>query len=328
MRKVLVKKKDISITIIVILVVAAVAFGLSRRSRGLPLTPSNPFKADTAGEKKTKANDQVVMSVNGAPITESEFMTLMHAAPEESRAFYATPAGRRAMADELVKLKALEQEGERMKIAEDPEVQTQLEMTRSQIIAGKTLEKLVEKRSESMVQKAFAEQKGKAMSLRHIAIAYAGGQIQPRDPSAKLGLEQAMAKGRAIVKELANGVDFGATAAAVSDDMQSAQKGGLLGPVQPEALPPDIAAVVSKMKPGQVSDPVKTQYAVHIFKVEQPTLEDLRPMLTQQVKQQAAKEEMDRLQKAAKVDLDPKFFPPAAPEPAGMGMPPQQKPPQ
>jgi peptidyl-prolyl cis-trans isomerase C len=326
-----VKKKDIGITIIVILVVAAVAFSLSRMSKGLPLTPSNPFKADATAGKKTKPNDKVVMSVNGAPITEAEFMTLMKAAPEESRAFYGTPAGRRAMADELVKLKALEQEGERMKIAEDPEVQTQLEMTRGQIIAGRTLEKLVEKRSESMIQKAYAEQKGKAMSLRHIAVAYAGGKIPPRDPNSKPTAEQAMAKAGEIARELRGGVDFGATAAATSDDMQSAQKGGLLGPVQPEMLPPDIAAVVSKMKPGEISNPFKTEFAVHIFKVEQPTLEDLRPMLTQQVKQQAAKEEMERLQKAAKVDLDPKFFPPAPANPQGLNLPPgmqQQKPPQ
>jgi len=328
-----VKTKEISITIIAILVVAAVAFGLSRRSRGLPLTPSSPFKADAAGaadEKKpeTKGSDNVVMSVNGSPITEAEFMTMLQAAPEQNRSFYSTPAGRRTMADELVKLKTLEQEGERMKIADDPEVRTQLEMTRGQIIAGRALEKLVEKRAEGMLQKAYAEQKGKSKSLRHIAIAYDGGQIPPRDPNTKPTVQQAMAKAQAIVRDLRGGVDFGATAAAVSDDMQSAQKGGLLGPVQPETLPPDIAAVVGKLQVGQISDPLKTQYAIHIFKVEEPTLDDLRPMLMQQVKQQAAKEEMDRLQKAAKVDLDPKFFPPA---PADLSSPTgtqQQRPPQ
>ena len=307
------KKKEIAITIIVVLVVAVVAYGLSRKSRGLPLTPTS-LKDVASTDKKTSGDDKVVMHINGEPITEKEFMTLAQAAPAESRNLYATPAGRHALADELVKLKALEQEGERMKIADDPAVQTQLRMMRGQIIAGKTLEKLVDKRAEPMIQKAYAEQKGKSMALRHIAIAYAGGQIQPRDPNAKLTADQAMEKAKSIVKQLGAGIDFGATAAASSDDMQSAQNGGMLGPVQPEMLPPDIAAVVSKMKPGQVSDPVKTQFAVHIFKTEEPTLEDLRPMLSQQVKQQAAKEEMDRLQKAAKVELDPKFFPPAPAE--------------
>lgn len=326
-----VKKKEIAITIIVVLVVAAVAYGLSRKSRGLSVVPSSLSDAAST-DKKAPGGDTVVMHINGEPITEKEFMSLAQAAPPESRSMYTTPAGRHALADELVKLKALEQEGERMKITDDPAVQTQLKMMRGQVIAGKTLEKLVEKRAEPMIQKAYAEQKGKSMALRHIAIAYAGGQIPPRDPNAKLTAEQAMAKADAIRKQLAAGIDFGATAAASSDDMQSAQNGGMLGPVQPEMLPPDIAAVVRKMKPGEISEPVKTQFAIHIFKTEEPTLEDLRPMLSQQVKQQAAKEELDRLQKAAKVELDPKFFPPAPPMPGGQpgaaGQPQQQQPPQ
>lgn len=315
------KKKDLAITIVVVVVVAAAAFVLSRKSRGLPLTPSSPFSsASTSSEKKEpEGSDTVVMRVNGEPITEREFNVVSQGAPAGSR---------RQIADELVKLKALQQEGERMKVGDDATVTTQIEMTRAQIIAGRTLEKLVEKRSEDMIQKAYNEQKGKAMSLRHIAIAYTGGQIPPRDPNAKLTADQAVAKARAIVKQLQGGIDFGATAAASSDDLQSAQKGGLLGPVQPDQLPPDIASVVSKMKPGQISEPVKTQFAVHIFKTEEPTLEDMKPMLSQQVKQQAAKEEIERLQKAAKVDLDPKFFPPEAPAITPMQIPGQQPPPQ
>jgi peptidyl-prolyl cis-trans isomerase C len=322
-----VKKKDLAIALSAILLIAVVAYGLSRRSLGLPLTPSSPFKAADLGGKETKADDNVVMRVNGEPITESEFTALAAAAPEEARAFYATAAGRRAMADELTKLKALEQEGERMKLADDPAVQAQIVAMRDQIIAGKALEKLVEKRVEGMITKAYAEQKGKGMSLRHIAIGYDGGQIPSRDPNAKLSPAQAMAKAQELVKQIRAGQDFGATAAAASDDMQSAQKGGMLGPMDreqlPQMLPPDVAAVVAKLKVGEISDPLKTQYAVHIFKTEEPSLEDMRPMLTQQVKQQAAKEEIERLQKAAKVDLDPKFFP-AAP----FSTPPSQQKPQ
>jgi peptidyl-prolyl cis-trans isomerase C len=326
-----VKKKDLAIALTAILLIAAVAYGLSRRSLGLPLTPSSPFKAVELAGKKTKADDNVVMRVNGQPITESEFNTLALAAPADARAFYATPAGRRAMADELTKLKALQQEGERMKLGDDPAVQAQLAAMRDQIIAGKALEKLVEKRAEPMILKAYAEQKGKGMVLRHIAIAYDGGQIPPRDPEAKLSAAQAMAKGQELVKKIRGGQDFGASAAAASDDLQSAQKGGMLGPMDreqlPQMLPADVAAVVAKLKVGEISDPLKTQYAVHIFKTEEPSLEDMRPMLTQQVKQQAAQEEIERLQKAAKVDLDPKFFPPA-PFASPSATPPSQQKPQ
>jgi parvulin-like peptidyl-prolyl isomerase len=65
-----------------------------------------------------------------------------------------------------------------------------------------------------------------------------------------------------------------------------------------------------------VSAPVKTQYGYHLFNVTEPSLEDLRPMLMQQVQNDIAQQEITRLQKAAKVELDPQFFPPAPPVPA------------
>jgi parvulin-like peptidyl-prolyl isomerase len=322
-----VKKKDLALAVAAVLVIAALAYGLSRRSQGLPLTPSSPFKAETAAAKKSNPNDKVIMRVNGVPVTESEFTALAQGAPAESRAFYASPAGRKAMAEELARMKALQQEGERMKLADDPEVVAQLDAARGQIIAGRALQILVEKRAEPMIQKAYTEQKGSSILLSHIAIAYAGGQIPARDPNAKLSEAQAMAKARDIVKQLRGGTDFGATAAAVSDDLQSGQKGGLLGPVQREQLaqmlPPEAASAVGQLKPGQISDPVKTQFAIHIFRVAEPSLDDLRPMLSQQVKQQAAQEEMERIGKSAKIEYDPKFFPPA---PAASPNSPQPKP--
>ncbi len=128
-----------------------------------------------------------------------------------------------------------------------------------------------------------------------------------------------MQKANALATKLRAGADFAETARAESDDEQSGANGGMIGPAKPDQLPPDIAEVVSKLKPGQMSDPVKTQFGIHLFKVEQPSLEDLRPMLTQRIRQQVAEEEVKRLQGAAKVDLDPKFFPPA---PAAPGAPP------
>ena len=118
-------------------------------------------------------------------------------------------------------------------------------------------------------------------------------------------------KANALVARLRGGADFASTARAESDDQESGQRGGSLGPLRADVLPPEVSGVVTKLKPGEISDPVKTQFGIHIFSVAPPTLEDMRPMLQQQVQQQIAQEEVKRLQAAAKVDLDPQFFPPA-----------------
>lgn len=305
-------KRDLVIAAIAVLIVAAIAFGLAAVRPNLPGSPSSPFRGGDADEAESKPgkDDKIVMTVNGQPVTEREFNMFVLSAPEQARAFYGSPMGRRALADELVKLKVLEQEAKKMGLADDPEVKTQLAMTRAQLMASRALEKLADAKSEEKIRAEYQKEKANSISLRHILIAYQGGQVPPKGGQAAPAEAAAMTRANAIAAKLRAGADFAQTARAESDDAQSGANGGMLGPARPDALPPDIAGVVSKLKPGQMSDPVKTQFGIHIFKVEEPSLEDLRPMLRQKVRQQVAEEEVSRLEKGAKVDLDPKFFPP------------------
>lgn len=309
-------KKDIVIAAIAVVIVVALAFGLAALRPNHSSTPAGG-KDETVA--KAMGSDNVVMRVNGDAITEREFNMFLQNAPAEGRQFYGSPAGRRALADELVKLKVLEQEATRMGIADDPEVKIQIAMARAQITAARALEKLANQKTDERIAAEYEKEKVTAISLRHILIAYQGGAVPARGGQQAPPLEVAMQKANAVATRLRGGADFAQTARAASDDEQSGMNGGMIGPAKPDQLPPDIAAVISKLKPGQMSDPVKTQFGVHIFKVEQPSLEDLRPMLSQRIRQQVAEEEVKRLQSGAKVDLDPKFFPPP---PAAPGVPP------
>ncbi len=309
-------KKDIVIAAIAIVIVVALAFGLAALR---PNHSSTPAAGKDETVAKAMGSDNVVMRVNGDAITEREFNTFLQNAPAEGRQFYGSPAGRRALADELVKLKVLEQEATRMGIADDPEVKIQIAMARAQITAARALEKLANQKTDERIGAEYEKEKATAISLRHILIAYQGGAVPARGGQQPPPLEVAMQKANAVATRLRGGADFAQTARMESDDEQSGMNGGMIGPAKPDQLPPDIAAVIGKLKPGQMSDPVKTQFGVHIFKVEQPSLEDLRPMLSQRIRQEVAAEEVKRLQNGAKVDLDPKFFPPA---PAVPGAPP------
>ena len=316
-------KKDIAVATVVILFIAVACFALGMVRPDRPLTPSQPFAEATApASARQKPEGKVVMHINGEPITQKEFEAFVLAAPEESRMFYTSPEGRRFLAEELVKLKVLEQEAERRGIQNTPEVQSQLELGRAQLMAGKALQALVQERVEQRIKNEYAKEKSNAIGLRHILIAYQGGAIPPRDrKKAALTDAQAMQKAQGIVAQLRRGADFSKMAFEESDDTQSAAQGGEIGATTPDALPPDIAAAVTKLQPGQLSDPVKTQFGVHIFKVEAPTLEQLRPQLTQKLQQEVAKETLDGLRKGAKVEYDNSYFPepkqPAAGAPAG-----------
>ena len=80
------------------------------------------------------------MHVNGEPVTESEFEAFRAQAPEQTQQFYMTPEGQRMLAQEIVKFKALEQEGRRLGVeGRIPRRSTRIEMARSNIIAGYAL---------------------------------------------------------------------------------------------------------------------------------------------------------------------------------------------
>lgn len=304
-------KKDIVIALVAVVIVAAVAFGLAAVRPNLPPTPSAPYRPDA--EKKVDKNEKVVMRVNGEPITDREFALYVQAAPAEQRPFYTTPAGRQAIADEIVKLKVLEQEAKRLGITDDAEVRQQIDMARSQIIAARALQKLADQKVDERVRAEYEKEKTNAFTLRHILIAYEGGAVPARGGQKAPSEAEAMKKAQQIAAQLRAGGDFALLAAAHSDDEGSAQNGGILGPMRPETLsqmlPPDIAAAVSRLKPGQTSDPLKTQFGIHIFRIEQPSLQDLEPALRQRVRQQTAEAEIRRLQESAKVERDPQFFP-------------------
>jgi len=73
---------------------------------------------------------------------------------------------------------------------------------------------------------------------------------------------------RHIMEELKKGANFAALAKARSLSPDSA-KGGDLGYFSKGEMPPQFEAVMFRMKPGKMSDIVKTPYGYHIFKVEE-----------------------------------------------------------
>ena len=302
-------KKDLAIAAIAILAVTTIAFALDKTRPDLPLTPSQPF-SEKAAAPRTAKTGKVIMHVNGEPVTEAEFNAFAAAGvPAEQRAFVTgSPQGRRLLANEIVKLKMLEQEARRLGLSSDPEVKTQLEMTETQIIAMRALDKIVRPKVEQYVRAEFEREKNNTIELRHVVVAYAGGQLPSRDGSQR-PLAQALQKAQSVAARLRGGADFAALARAESDDQQSAMNGGLLGPMRREMIPTEIVPVITKLKPGQISDPVRTGYAVHVFRVDPPSLEQMRPALMQNAQRQAMEETLAELQKDAKVELDPSFFP-------------------
>ncbi len=312
-------KKDLPIAVIAILVVGGVCYGLARARPAFTPTPSHPFSTAAVG---TRVTGRVVMRVNGEPVTESEYEAAYRQLPPEMQQQFATEPGKMAFAEQLVRMKLLEQEGRRLGLEQDPKVAGVLAAQHTDVMADAAAEKLVAQPTEEALKKFYAENKDKfeTLDISHILIAYAGGTVPPRGGGSALGQNEAMRKAVAAYGELKNGAEFAATARKYSDDVASLGQGGHLGPVGRGMLPQELEARVFQIPPGQFSGPIPSRFGIHIFRVNARStrpLEQVRAIVMQRVRQQNMFDRVEILRKNAKIDFDEKFFPEARKWPGG-----------
>lgn len=86
-------------------------------------------------------------------------------------------------------------------------------------------------------------------------------------PSEIVSLAEAEAKARALRERIEQGADFAALARAHSEDPGSVGDGGDLGWVTPGQTVPEFERALSELKPGEVSQPVRTPFGVHLIQL-------------------------------------------------------------
>lgn len=79
--------------------------------------------------------------------------------------------------------------------------------------------------------------------------------------------EAARQRAENVLKQLRSGADFAALAKQHSNDSESAPKGGDLGEMARGVLPEELERAVYGLKPGEVSDVIRTNYGFHIAKL-------------------------------------------------------------
>lgn len=314
-------RKDIVIAIAGIALVAAICFGLAIWKPDMkPFSSLRSAKSVMEGANATTGPDHIIMRVNGEPVTEGEFAAAFSQLPQEMQQQFASEPGKQAFAEQMVRLKILEQEGRKLGVEKDPKVAGQLAADRTNIVAAATAQKLTPPPTNAAVQKFYNENKKnfEATELSHILIAYEGGAVPARSGKA-VSQQEALKKAQSISQQAKGGADFAKLAKQYSDDASSAERGGALGPFSPGMLPPELESHVFRLQPGQVSDPVPSRFGVHIFKAGAHTsqpLEQVRQGISRRVQQQVTLDKVEQMRKSAKVDFDPKFFPEAPKPPA------------
>lgn len=116
---------------------------------------------------------------------------------------------------------------------------------------------------------------------------------------------------RAARDRIEGGEDFAAVATEVSTD-QSAAGGGELGPFQPGQFMPAFEEAALALEPGEVSEPVQTEFGFHLIRTGEPlSFEEVEAPLTAQLEEQNVSatfaELLAREEEAAMITVDPVF---------------------
>ena len=239
------------------------------------------------------ASDPTVARVNGVDIRESDLamaeqdigQNLQNAPPE---------AQREQLIAYVTDIILVSQAANGKKLAEDPDFQHHLAFIRNKMLMGMQLQEQAKGAVTDEAEHQLYEEAVKPMGAEE-------------EVHARHILVETEDEAKAIVEQLKGGADFAALAKEKSKDPGAAD-GGDLGYFTKDQMVPEFSEVAFKMYPGQLSNPVKTQFGWHIIKVEDkrmrpvPELDAIKEQIDAYLVRRAQSEYVAKLRQTAKIE--------------------------
>ena len=151
---------------------------------------------------------------------------------------------------------------------------------------------------DAALKAAFEARKGDTTEFkaRHILFK-AEGEAQ---------VQEAMAKAQLLRQRLVKGLDFAKTAEEQSEDPSAKGNGGDLGWFNASKMVKPFSDAAATLKTGEISQPVRTQFGVHLIKLEgrrEKKFEDVKAELTREITdsrfKSRAQERLEQIRKRA-----------------------------
>ena len=235
--------------------------------------------------------DTVIATVNGVDITLGHVIVMRESLPEQYQSL-PDDVLYSGLVEQLIQQVVLEQTiGDKVTKHD----QLRIENDRRNYLSGVVLQKVVtEAVTDEAVKAAYDARVKNATPLNE----YNASHI----------LVATEDEAKSLKGELDGGADFAVLASAHSTDTGSAVNGGDLGWFGVGMMVKPFEDAVIKMKAGDISAPIKTDFGWHLIKLKetrvaaQPTLEELRDELAGEVEQKAISDYLETLMDVAKIE--------------------------
>lgn len=230
--------------------------------------------------------------VNGKPIPSARAEIMVKQMASQGQA--DNPQLRAAVKEELINREILMQEADKQGLSNTPEVKAQLELARQSIVIRSLIGDFVKKHPVSDAEVKAEYDKFKAQAgdkeyhVRHIL-------VETEDQA------------KAIIAKLKAGTKF-EDLAKQSKDPGSAANGGDLDWATPASFVKPFSDAMVALKKGEITEtPVKTQFGYHVIRLDDvraakvPTIEEVKPQITEALQQRKLQAYQEDLRKKAKV---------------------------
>jgi peptidyl-prolyl cis-trans isomerase C len=207
-----------------------------------------------------------------------------------------TPEMRDAIRQELINREIVAQEAVKKGLHKKPEVVTQIDLQRQAVLINAYLQDYLKGHpvNDDAVRKEYERAKESAgareYKVRHIL-------LENEDEA------------KQVIAQIKKGGSFEKLAGEKSKDQGSKGRGGDLDWATPARYVPEFGQAITKLKKGQMTDvPVKSQFGWHVIRVDDerpakfPSLEEVKPQIEQQLRQQTVNKVFTDLRAKAKIE--------------------------
>ncbi len=246
------------------------------------------------------AEDKVVATIDGKPITEGD-LAVAESEIGSDMGTMPAPQKRTSLLEFLIDNQLFAEAAENEKLAQGPDFQTRLNYLRRRALRELYFEKVIKSSvSDADARKVYDEQvkllkPEEEVSARHILV-------------------DTQEEAKALKEKIDKGADFAQLAKENSKDPGSKDDGGNLGYFGHGQMVPQFEEVVFKLKKGEVSDPVKTQFGWHLVKLEDrrvkqpPAFDIVKDRIIQSMLLKKAQQTAIALRSKAKIEVvDPEI---------------------
>lgn len=200
--------------------------------------------------------EPVVAMINGRAITQNEFEVRWNELSQATRARYQKEGGKRRFLDELIMRELLMQEARKQGLDQSDEIREKTQHYKEQLILDEVLKDRIKTKVE------VSKEETESYFQKHANQLLANPKVQ-----VSVMLLPNVYAAKDLKRQVEGGGNFTKFAMRYSIDEKSRAKGGDLGPYRKGLVEVELDPIVQTLRPGYLSEPVKTDRGYYLVKV-------------------------------------------------------------